>query len=67
MQTNYYKFYKRKSQSPFIDNISGADLADMQLTNKFNKGSCFLLCSIDIFNKYAHVISFQRSKRYYNY
>ena len=25
------KFEKRKVQSPFIDNICGADLADMQL------------------------------------
>ena len=45
------KFEKRKVQSPFIDNILGADLADMQLISKFNKGIRFLLCVIDIFNK----------------
>ena len=28
----------------------------MQLTSKFNKGSCFLLCVIDIFSKYAWAI-----------
>ena len=30
-------FEKTKVHSPFINNIWGADLADMQLTNKFNK------------------------------
>ena len=40
----------------FIDNIWGADLADMQLISKFNKGIRFLLCVTDIFNKYAWVI-----------
>ena len=28
-------FNKRKTHSPFIDNIWGADLADMQLISKF--------------------------------
>ena len=36
------KFKKRKVHSSFIDNISGADLADMQLISKFNKGFKFL-------------------------
>ena len=31
------KFNKKKVQPPFIDNIWGADLADMQLRSKFNK------------------------------
>ena len=31
----------------------GADLADMQLISKFNKGFRSLLCIIDIFSKYA--------------
>ena len=33
------KFEKRKVRSSFTDNIWGADLADMQLLNKFNKGN----------------------------
>ena len=37
------KFEKRKAHSPFIDNIWGADLADMQLISKFNEGFRFLL------------------------
>ena len=50
------KFKKRKVYSSFRDNIWGADLADMQLLNKFNKGFRFLLCVIDIFSKYAWVM-----------
>ena len=61
------KFEKRKVHSPFIDNIWGADLADMQLLSKFNKGIRFLLCVIDIFSKYAWVILLKDKKRYYNY
>ena len=38
------KFKNRKVHSTFIDNISGADPAYMQLINKFNKGIRFLLC-----------------------
>ena len=43
------KFKKRKVHSSFIDNIWGADLADMPLISKFNKAICFLLCVIDIY------------------
>ena len=50
------KFNKRKEHSTFIDNIWGEDLADMQLTSKFDKGFRFLLCLIDIYSKYARVI-----------
>ena len=32
------KFKKWKVHSIFIDNIWGADLADMQIISKFNKG-----------------------------
>ena len=50
------KFEKRKVQSLFIDNIWGADLANMQLISKFSKGFRSLLCVIDIYNKYAWVV-----------
>ena len=50
------KFKKRKVYSSFKDNIWGADLADIQLINKFHKGFRFLLCVIDIFSKYAWVV-----------
>ena len=50
------KFRKSKAHSSFVDNIWGADLADMPLISKFNKGIRFLLYVIDIFSKYAWVI-----------
>ena len=40
----------------------GADLADMQLLSKFNKGFKFLLCVIDIFSKYAWIIPLKDKK-----
>ena len=46
--------------SAFKDNIWGADLADMQLISKFNKG--FLLCVIDIFSKSAWVVPLKDKK-----
>ena len=49
------KFKKRKVYSSFKDNIWGVDLADMQLTTKYNKGIKYLLCAIDLFSKYAVV------------
>ena len=59
--------YKLKVQWPFIDNIWGADLADMQLISKFNKGFSFLLCVIDIYSKYSWFILLKVKKRHYNY
>ena len=56
------KFKKRKVFSASKDNISGADLGDMQLISKFNKGFRFLLCAIDIFSKYAWVIPLKDKK-----
>ena len=40
------KVNKRKVHSSFTDNIWGADLANMQLISKFNKGIRILLCVI---------------------
>ena len=37
------KFEKQKVRSSFIDIILSADLADMQLLSKFNKGICFIV------------------------
>ena len=56
------KSKKRKVCSGFRDNIWGADLADMQLISKFNKGFRFLLCVIHIFSKYAWVIPLKDKK-----
>ena len=49
------RFKRRKAHAPFIDCIWGADLADVQLLSKYNKGIRYLLCAIDIFSKYARV------------
>ena len=56
------KFKKRKVHSSFKDNIWGIDLADMQSLSKFNKGFKYLLCVIDLFSKYAWVITIKDKK-----
>ena len=56
------KFKKREVYSAFKDNIWAADLADMQLISKVNKGFRFLLCVIDIYSKYARVVSLKDKK-----
>ena len=53
---------KRTAYSRFKDNIWGADLTDMRLISKFNKGFKFLLCVIDIFSKYAWVVPLKDKK-----
>ena len=47
------KFEKRTVHSSFKCNICSADLADMQITSKCNKGFRFLFCGIDVYSKYA--------------
>ena len=56
------KFEKRKVHAAFKDNIWDANLADMQLLSKYNKGIRFLLCVIDIFSKYAWVVPLKDKK-----
>ena len=56
------KVRKGKFYSGFKNNTWGADLADMQLVSKFNKGFRFLLCVIDIFSKYAWVVPLKGKK-----
>ena len=56
------KVKKREVYSGFNDNIWGADLADVQLISKFNKGFKFLLCVINIFSKYAWVVLLKDKK-----
>ena len=55
-------FKRRKIYSIFKDNIWGVDLADMQLISKYNKGIRYLLCVIDLFNRYAWVIPLRNKK-----
>ena len=55
-------FKKRAVYWGFKDNIWGADLPEMQLISKFNKGFRFLLYVIDIFSKYAWVVPLKYKK-----
>ena len=57
------KFNKRKVYLSFKDNIWGADVADMQLLSKFNKGIKYLLCVIDLFSKYAFVVPLKDKRK----
>ena len=57
-----WTFQKQKVYSPFIDNIWGADLVNMELTIQNYKGVGFLLCVIDIFSKLAWVIPLKDEK-----
>ena len=54
------KFNRRKAYSSFRDNIWGVDLADMQSMSKYNKGIKYLLCTIDIFSKYAWAVPLKK-------
>ena len=56
------KFKKRKVYSSFKGNVWGVDLADMQLISKYNKGNRYLLCAIDLFDKYAFVVLLKDKK-----
>ena len=56
------QFERRKNYSYFKDNICGADLADMELINKYNKGIRFLLCVIDLFSNYSRVVLLKDKK-----
>ena len=56
------KFEKRKVHAAFKDNIWGADLADMQLLSRYNKGIRFLLSVIHILSKYAWVVPLKDKK-----
>ena len=56
------KSQKRRVYSSFKDNIWGADLVEIQLISKFNKGIRFLLCVIEIYCKYAQVVLLKDKK-----
>ena len=56
------KFKRRRAYSSFKEDIWGADLADMQLISKHNKGIRFLLCVVDLFSKYAWVVPLKFKK-----
>ena len=59
---NIKRFNKRKVYSQFKDNIWGVDLVDIQSLSKKNKGIKYLLCAIDLYSKYAFVVSLNDKK-----
>ena len=56
------KFKRRKVYSSFRDIIWSVDLADMQSLSKYNKGIKYLLCTIDLFSKYAWIVPLKKKK-----
>ena len=46
-------FKRQKLYSYFRDNFWGVDLADLQSLTKYNQGIKYLLCTINLFSKYA--------------
>ena len=56
------KFKKRKVYSSFRDNIWSVDLANMQSLSKYIKGMKYLLCAVDLFEKYACVVPLKDKK-----
>ena len=51
------KLKKRKVDLSFKDNIWGVDLADIQSLSNYKNLIKYLLCAIDLFSKYAWVVS----------
>ena len=56
------EFKRRTVYSSFKDNILDVNLAAMQLINKYNKRSRYLLRTIDLFSKYAWVVPLKGKK-----
>ena len=50
------------SETIFDEGGARVDLADMQSLSKYNKGIKYLLCTIDLFSKYAWVIPMKDKK-----
>ena len=46
----------------FRDNTWSVDLANIQSLNKYNKRIKYLLCTIDVFSKYAWVVTLKEKR-----
>ena len=51
------KFEKRKVYLYTVGNVWGCDLVDVKLISKFNKRIKLSLCVIDIYSKYAQILT----------
>ena len=54
-------------KKPVIRKFQQITISGMHLISKYNKGIRFLLCVIDIYFKYASVVTSKNKKRYCNY
>ena len=57
-----WNFKKKKVHSGFKYNIWCADLTNVQLISRFNKGFKFLWCVINVFSKYAWIVPLKDKK-----
>ena len=51
------KFENRKVYLYIVGNVWGCDLVDVKLISKFNKRIKLSLCVIDIYSKYAWILT----------
>ena len=57
-----HKFQRKKTIVNYIDHIHSADLVDMKMYSKINKGYNYIFTNIDIFSKYAWAFPNKTSK-----
>ena len=58
-----HKFKRKKTIVNYIDHIHSADLVDMKMYSKIDKGYNYILTNINIFSKYAWAFPI-KSKKY---
>ena len=57
-----HKFKRKKTIVNYIDHIHSADLVDMKMYSKTNKGYNYIFTNIDIFSKYAWAFPIKTKK-----
>ena len=57
-----HKFERKKTVVNYIDHIYSADLVDMRMYSKINKGYNYIFTNIDIFSKYAWAFPIKSKK-----
>ena len=57
-----HKFQRKKTIVNYIDHIHSADLVDMKMYSKINKGYNYIFTNIDIFSKYAWAFPIKTKK-----
>ena len=57
-----HKFQRKKTVVNYIDHIHSADLVDMKMYSKINRGYNYIFTNIDIFSKYAWAFPIKSKK-----